>query len=139
MITRIKMVPYNSKATCRLGQAKQLEQIKTKLCLKLYRAQKEATNLTRKVKLLEEEELEKEVVYIRNVVCDVEIDIEKKTKCYVYFNVRYSDPNMHYDDENNSWSYHLTPGLFRNATKVQFVDSINGWMPVPPHPDITIL
>ena len=48
----------------------------------------------------------------------VECDVENKTKCYMYFDARYSDPNMHYDDENDSWSYHPTPGLFRNAIKV---------------------
>ena len=96
-----------------------MEQLKTNLRRRLNRAQKEATSSrNQKVKLLEEEELEKEVVYIRNVVCDVENDVENKTKCYVYFDARYSDPNMHYDDENDSWSYHPTPGLFRNATKV---------------------
>ena len=88
MTKHIKMVPYNSKATRCLGRAKQLEQIKTKMRRKLYRSQKEATNPTRKVKLLQEEVLEKEVVYIRNVVCDVENDVENKTKCYLYFDAR---------------------------------------------------
>ena len=64
MTIHIKMVPYNSKATCRLGREKQLEQIKTKMRRKLYKARKEATDLTRKVKLLEKEELKKEVVFI---------------------------------------------------------------------------
>ena len=145
MTKHIKMAPYNppynNKVIRRLGRAKQLEQHKTKLRRKLNRAQKEATNPnpTRKVKLLEEEKLEKEVVYIRNVVCDVKNDVEDKTECYVYFDARYLDSNMHYDDKNDSWSYHPTPGLFRNATNVQFVDSINRQMPVPPHPDIIIL
>ena len=130
MIKHIKMTPYNppynNNVIHRLGRVKQLEQLKTKLRQKLNRAQKEASSSrNRKVKLLEEEELEKEVVYIQNVVCDVENDDENKTKCYVYFDARYSDPNMHYDDEHDSWSYHSTPGLFRNATKVQFVNSIN--------------
>ena len=144
MTKHIKMAsynpPYNNKVILCLGRAKQLEQLKTKLRQKLNRAQKEATSSrNRKVKLLEEEELEKEVVYIQNVVCDGENDVEDKIECYVYFDARYSDPNMHYDDKNDSLSYHPTPGLFRNATKVQFMDSINRWMSVPPHPDITIL
>ena len=79
-----------------------MEQIKTKMRQKLYETRKEATDLTQKVKLLEKEELKKEVVYIRHVECN----IENTTKCYVHFDTRYSDPNMHYDDDNDSWSYY---------------------------------
>ena len=112
-------LPYDNKVICRLGRAKQLEQLKTKLRRRLNRTKKDSTSShDRKVKLLEEEELEKEVVYIRNIVCDVEKDVKGKTECYVYIDARYSDPNMHYDDKNDSWSYCPTPGLFRNATKV---------------------
>ena len=112
-----------------------MENLKKKMRWRLNKAQKQATDLTRKVKLLHEEELKKEVVYIQHVMCDV----KNKTECYVYFDARYSDPNMRYDDENDSWSHHPMPGLFWNATKVRFVDSINRWMPEQPHPHITIL
>ena len=144
MTKHIKMAPYNppydNKVIHRLAQAKQLEQLKTTWRRRLNRTKKEATSSRdRKVKLLEKEELKKDVIYIRNVVCDVKKDAKDKAKCYMYFDARYSDPNMHYDDKNDSWSYRAPPGLFRNATKVQFVDSINRWMPVPPHPDIIIL
>ena len=80
MTKHIKMAPYNppynNKVIRCLGQAKQLKQLKTKLRWRLNRAQKEATNPTQKVKLLEKEELKKEVVYIQHVECDV----ENKTK-----------------------------------------------------------
>ena len=85
MTKRIKMVPYNSKATCCLGREKQLEQVKMRLRRKVYKAKKQVTNPTQKVKLLKKEELKKEVVYIQHVVCDVENDVNDKTKCYVYF------------------------------------------------------
>ena len=80
-------------------------------------------------------ELKKGVVYIRHDECHV----NNKTKCYVYFDARYVDTNMRYDDKTDSWFYYATPGLFRNATKVRFVDSINRWMPEQPHPHITII
>ena len=144
MPKHIKMVPYSppfdNRVICRLALVKQLAQLQIKRRRRLHRAKKEVTSgRDRKVKLLEEDELEKDVVYIRNVVCDVEKDVKDKAEWYVYFDARYSDPNMHYDDKNDSWSYCTPPGLFQNANKVQFMDSINRWMPVPPHPDITIL
>ena len=76
MTHRIKMGPYTSKATLRLGQEKQLEQVKMRLYRNVYEAKKQATNPTQKVKLLKKEELNKEDVYIQHVECDV----ENKTK-----------------------------------------------------------
>ena len=136
--------PFDNKVILRLVLVKRLELLQMNRRRKRNRTKKEATSgRDRKVKLLEEDEMEKDVVYIRNVVCDVEKDVEDKAECYVYFDARYSDPNMHYDDKNDSWYVYFdakySAGLFRNATKVQFMDSINRWMPVPPHPDITIL
>ena len=85
MTKHIKMVPYSppfdNKVICRLALVKQLEQLKMKRRRRLNRAKNEATSSRdRKVKLLEEEELEKDVVYTRNVVCDVEKDVEEKTE-----------------------------------------------------------
>ena len=142
MTKHIKMAPFNpsfdNKVTRHLALVEQWELLQMNQRQKLNRARKEATSgRDRKVKLLKEDELEKDVVYIRNVVCDVEKDVEDKAECYMYFDARYSDPNMHYDDKNDSWYVYFdanySAGLFRNATKVQFMDSTNRWILVPPH------
>ena len=135
MTKHIKMEPYTSKATLRLEQENRLENIKKKMRQKVYKARKQATNPVQKVKLLYEKESKKGLVFIQHDECDV----DKQTKCYVYFDARYADPNMRYDDKTDSWFHYATPGLFRNATKVRFVDSINRWMPEQPHPNIIIL
>ena len=106
--------PYASKATLRLEQENRLEEFKKKIRQRINKAKKQITNPSQKVKLLYEEELKKEVVYIQHDECNV----ENKTKCYVYFEARYTDPNMYYDDKTDSWFHCPTPGLFRNATKV---------------------
>ena len=70
-------------------------------------------------------------------MCDVEKDAEDKIGCYMYFDARYSDPNQHYDDKKDRWYVYFDArylaGLFRPNAKVQFMGSINCWMPVPPH------
>ena len=73
MTKHIKMAPFSpifdNKVIRRLALVKRLEQLQMKRRRKLNRAKKEATSgRDWKVKLLEEDELEKDVVYIRNVV-----------------------------------------------------------------------
>ena len=135
MTNHIKVGTYTSLATFCLAQKTHLEHIRKMKNRKFYKAKKQATNLVRKVKLMYEKELKKGVIYLRHD----EYDVDNKTKLYVYFDVRYVDPNMRYDEKIDSWFYYSTPGLFRNATKVRFVDSINRWMPEQPHRHITIL
>ena len=88
------MGPYTSKATLRLAQENHLEHARKMIRRKVYKAKKQATNPVRKVKILYEKELEKGVVYIQHDECDV----DNQTKCYVYFDARYADPNMRYDE-----------------------------------------
>ena len=94
MTKHIKMAPFSppfdNKVFRRLALVKRLEQLQMKLRWRLNRAKKEATSgRDRKVKLLEEDELEMDVVYIQIVMCDVEKDVEDKTECYMYFDARY--------------------------------------------------
>ena len=141
MTKHVKMVPYNpidNPVTRRIELVKRLELIQANQRRKRNRAKRVATfGCGRKVILLREDELEKDVIYIRIVMCDVEKDVEDKTECYMYFDARYSDPNQHYDDKKDCWYVYFdarySAGSFRPNTKVQFMDSINCWMPVPPH------
>ena len=133
MTKHVKMVPYNpidNPVTRRIELVKRLELIQANQRRKRNRAKRVATfGCGRKVILLREDELEKDVIYIRIVMCDVEKDVEDKTECYMYFDARYSDPNQHYDDKKDCWYVYFdarySAGLFRSNTKVQFMDSIN--------------
>ena len=58
--------------------------------------------------------------YIQHRECDV----DNETKCWVYFNARYMDPNLHYDKDTGHWFHHSTSGLFKNVTNLRFEDSI---------------
>ena len=141
MTRHVKMAPYkaiDNPDTRRIELVKRLELIQTNQRRKRNRARKVATfGCDRKVVLLKEAELKKDVIYIRIVMCDVEQDAEDKVGCYMYFDARYSDPNQHYDDKKDRWYVYCdarySARLFKPNTKVQFVDSINRWMPVPPH------
>ena len=141
MTKHVKMVPYNpidNPVTRRIELVKRLELIQANQRRKRNRAKKVATfGCGRKVVLLKEAELEKDVIYIRIVMCDVEKDAEDKIGCYMYFDARYSDPNQHYDDKKDRWYVYFdarySAGLFRPNTKVQSMDIINCWMPVPTH------
>ena len=114
MTNCIKIGPYTSKAALRLEQQNHLEHVKKMMRRKVYKAKKQATNPVQKVKLLYEKELKKEVVYIQYDECDV----DNQTKCYVYFDARYADPNMRYNEKTDSWFHYSTPRLFRNTTRV---------------------
>ena len=140
MTKHVKMVPFepiDNAVTRRIKLEERLELIKTNKRRKRKRAQKVATfGYGRKVILLREGELDRDVIYIRIVMCNVEKDVEDKSR-YMYFDARYSDLNQHYDDEKDSWYVYFdarySARLFKPNTKVQFMDSINRWMPVPPH------
>ena len=84
---------------------------------------------------MHEKEKKEGVVYIRHD----EYDIDNKTKCWVYFDARYTGPNMRYDEKTDSWFHYSTPRLCKKVTNVRFVDSINSWVPKQPHPHITII
>ena len=100
------------------------------------RVKRQTTNPYRKVRLVHEKEKKEGVIYIWHNECEV----ENKTECWVYFDARYTDPNMRYDEETDRfWFHYSAPGLFKNVTNVRFVDSINSWMPEQQHPQITIL
>ena len=114
MTNHTKVGTYTSLATLRLARETHLEYIKKMKNRRFYKARKQTTNPVQKVKFLHEKELKKGVVYILHGECDV----DNETKCYVYFDARYADPNMRYDDKTDSWFHYATPGLSRNATKV---------------------
>ena len=140
MTKHVRMVPFepiDNAVTRRIKLEERLELIKTNKCRKRKRAQKVATfGYGRKVIPLREGELDRDVIYIRIVMCNVEKDVEDKSG-YMYFDARYSDPNQHYHDKKDRWYVYFdarySAGLFWPNTKVQFMDSINCWMPVPPH------
>ena len=137
MTNHIKVGTYTNAVNTRLARERHLDNIKAMKNQKVYRARQQATNPYQKVRLVHEKEKKKGVVYIRHDECDV----DNKTECYVYFDARYTDPNMRYDEETDSWFHYSAPGLFRNVTNVRFVDSINSWMleQPQPHPHITII
>ena len=111
MTNHIKVGTYtNSVNTC-LTREKHLDNIQAIKNQKVHRARQQATNPYRKVRLVHEKEKKKRVVYIQHDECDV----DNKTKCYVYFDARYTDPNMCYNEETGSWFHYSTPGLFRNV------------------------
>ena len=107
MAKHVKMVSYNpidNPVTRCIDVVKQLELIQMNTRRKRNREKKVATfGCGWKVILLREDELERDVIYIHIVICDVEKDVEDKTKCYINFDARYSDPNQDYDDKKDSW------------------------------------
>ena len=85
MTKHTKMTPFSpsfdNKVTRCLALVEQWELLQMNKRRKRNRARKEGTSgRDRKVKVLKEDKLEKDVVYIRNVVCDVEKDVEDKTE-----------------------------------------------------------
>ena len=76
MTKQVKMVlynPINNPVTRRIELVKRLELIQTNQRLKRNRENKVATfGCGQKVILLREDELERDVIYIRIVMCDVE-------------------------------------------------------------------
>ena len=133
MTNHIKMGPYTNPVNTRLEREQHLDNIEAKKNRRVHRARQQATNPYQKVRLVHKKK--KGVVYIRYDECDV----DNKTECYVYFHARYTDPNMRYDEETDSWFHYSTSGLFKNVTNVQFMNSINSWVPEQPHPHITII
>ena len=76
MTKHVKMVPYNpinNPFTCCIELVKRLELIQTNQCRKRKRAKKVATfGYDQKVLLLRDDKLEKDVIYIQIVMCEVE-------------------------------------------------------------------
>ena len=75
------------------------------------------------------------VVYVRHSECDV----DNNTECWVYFDVKYTDLNLYYNKDIDSWLHSSTPGLFQNIANLRFKDNINSWVPDQSHPHITII
>ena len=95
----------------------------------------QSTNPYWKVRPVHDKEKKEGVIYIRYSECDV----DNKTECWVYFDARYTDPNLLYDEENDSWFHYSTPGLVKNVTNLRFVDSINRWVPEQSRSHITVI
>ena len=133
MTNRIKMGTYTNTIKTRINRAQHVVFTESMKRPRVHRKQRQSTNPYWKVKLVL---LKKEgVVYIRHSECDV----DNKTECWVYFDVRYTDPNLCYNEETDSWFHYSTPGLFKNFINLRFMDSINSWVPEQSHPYITII
>ena len=135
MTNQIKIGTYTNSVKTRLEREQHLDLIEAMkkrrvCCMKRY-----TTNPYQKVRLVHEKENKEGVVYIRHNECDV----DNKAECWVYFDARYTDPSMSYDEENDSWFHYSTPGLFKNVTNVRFVNNINSWVPEQSHLLITII
>ena len=135
MTNHIKMGTYTNPVNTRLAQEHHLANIEAIKNRRIHRMRRQTINPYWMVRLMHKKEKKKGVIYIWHDECDV----DNKTECYVYFDARYTDPNMRYDEETDSWFHYWTPGLFKNMTNVRFVDSINSWVPEQPHPHITII
>ena len=58
-----------------------------------------------------------------------EYDVDKGTERWVYFDARYTDPNLRFDKDTETWIHYLTPGLFRNVTQLRFDEGTMSWVP----------
>ena len=68
-----------------------------------------------------------------------EYDIDNDTERWVYFDARYTDPNLRFDEDTDSWFHYSTPGLFNNVTNLSFEDSIKSLVPAQPYPHVIII
>ena len=75
------------------------------------------------------------ITYIQHPECDV----EEGTERLVYFDARYTDPNLRFDTGTKTWIHYATPGLFRNVTHLCLNENTMSWVSTQPHADIVII
>ena len=68
-----------------------------------------------------------------------EYDVDNDTERWVYFDTRYTNPNLRFDEVTDSWFHYSTPGLFKNVTSLRFEVSIKSCVPAQPHPHVIII
>ena len=134
MTNHIKMGLYTNAVMTRINRAKHVALIESMEKRQVHRKRRQFINLNRKIKLVH---LKKEgVAYVRHSECDADND----TECWLYFDVRYIDPSLCYNENtDSSWFHYSTPGLFKNVTNLCFEDSIISWVPEQSYPHITIV
>ena len=133
MITHSKIEIYTNAVNIRIDWATYKANVRSMKRPQVYCKWQQLINPQRKVKLVQLKE--EGLTYIRHCECDV----DNSTKCWVYFDARYMDPNLCYDKKTDSWFHYSTPGLFKNITNLRFEDNIKSWVPAQPHPHITII
>ena len=133
MTTHQKMSHYNP-VQFRMNQHTLRERIQVEVQRRQRREQRLLTEPpSPKVELVY---LKKEgITYIQHPECDV----EKGTECLVYFDARYTDPNLRVDKDTKTWIHYSTPGLFRNVTYLYFEEGTMSWVPAQLYADIIII
>ena len=131
MTTHQKMSRYNSvQIHIHIHQHKLRERIQ----VKVRRRQRREQQL-----LIEPQSPKVELVYLKKegitYIQHLECNVEDGTERLVYFDARYTDPNLRFDTGTKTW----IPGLFRNVTQLHLNEDTMIWLPAQPHADIVII
>ena len=137
MTSRRKIGVYTNAVTICINQA-QHEANKQSMKQQQVRSKRWQLNPQQKVKIvyLKQKGIRsKDSTYIQHR----EYDVDNNTEHWVYFDARYTDPNLRFDKDTDSWFHYSTPGLFMNVTNLNFEDSIKSWVPAQPHSHVIII
>ena len=137
MTTYHRMRPYTNAVTIHLNQA-QHEVNKRSMKRQQAHRKRQQLNPQQKIKIVYSKQKGiqfENPTYIQHSECDV----DKDTEYWIYYDARYTNPNLRFDKDTESWFHYLTPGLFKNVTNLRFEESTKSWLPAQPHPHVIII